>query len=88
MLHSELSVIDPSGKKVLGRVELGYGEMSWAFFPEQPWRPGDYRLAIGSLLEDLAGNRINRPFEVDIFERVEERITTTTVSLPFRIFPR
>jgi hypothetical protein len=66
LLHSELSVIDSSGKKVPGDVELGYGEMSWAFFPEQPWRPGDYRLAIGSLLEDLAGNSLERPFATDV----------------------
>ena len=35
-------------------------------------------------LEDLAGNRIGQAFDIDVFERVTEHITTgTTVSLPF-----
>jgi hypothetical protein len=36
-------------------------------------------------LEDLAGNRIGRPFDVDLFDRVTERITTETTTLPFEI---
>ena len=52
-----------------------------------PGASGDYSLVVGTTLEDLAGNRIGRLFEVDVFERVEERITTTTVSLPFQVLP-
>jgi|GEM_PF-768500 hypothetical protein len=66
LLHSELSVLDSAGKQVPGRVELGYGELSWVFHPAQAWKPGKYRIAVGHLIEDLAGNSIERLFEVDV----------------------
>jgi hypothetical protein len=36
-------------------------------------------------LEDLAGNHIGQPFDLDVFNKVTERIETKTVSLPFRV---
>ena len=85
LLHSELSVETAAGKRVPGRVELGYGELSWFFHPKQPWKPGEYRVAVGQLLEDLAGNRVDRLFEVDVFERIEEQVTRETVTLAFKV---
>jgi hypothetical protein len=34
-------------------------------------------------IEDLAGNNIGKPFDVDLFERVERRMTNASVTLPF-----
>ena len=45
---------------------------------------GDYRLAIDTALEDLAGNSIAKPFEVDIFRPVEQ-IKAHVVELKFSI---
>ena len=39
---------------------------SGSFIPESPWQPGPYRLAIGTDLEDVAGNSVGAPFEVDL----------------------
>ena len=50
--------------------------------------PGDYRLLVDTRLEDLAGNRIGQPFDIDVFERVTGRIPTATVALPFRVQER
>jgi hypothetical protein len=36
-------------------------------------------------VEDLAGNNIGKPFEVDLFEGVERRLSMTTVKLSFEI---
>jgi hypothetical protein len=36
-------------------------------------------------LEDLAGNRIGRPFDVDTMTNPTERITKQSTSLSFRI---
>lgn len=83
-----LEVVDIQGNFVEGSIQVDRNETRWGFTPQQPWRAGDYSLSVDTTLEDLAGNRINRPFEVDVFERVEERITTTTVSLPFQVLPR
>jgi len=85
LLMRLLEVMDPQGNFVEGSIQVDRQETRWRFTPQEPWRAGDYSLSVDTTLEDLAGNRINRPFEVDVFERVEERITTTTVSLPFKV---
>ena len=30
-------------------------ETRWTFTPREPWKPGDYRVAVDTALEDLAG---------------------------------
>jgi hypothetical protein len=42
---------------------------------------------VGTELEDLAGNSIARPFEVDLAGPISQRVMTETVSLPFQIAP-
>lgn len=84
LLHSELSIENAAGKRIPGRVELGYGELSWVFHPKQPWKPGKYRVAVGHLLEDLAGNSVERLFEVDVRDRPEKSVGKT-VYLEFEI---
>ena len=85
LLMRLLEVMDPQGNFVEGSIQIDRDETRWQFTPHGPWKAGDYSLSVDTRLEDLAGNRLNRPFEVDVFERVEERITTTAVSLPFRV---
>ena len=70
---------------VAGSVSLGPGETEWRFQPAQPWKPGDHNLIIDMALEDLAGNRIGRPFDVDTMVNPVERITKSSTSLTFRI---
>ncbi len=70
---------------VKGKVEVAPGETQWRFIPDAPWRPGAYRLTIDTALEDLAGNRVGRAFDVDTFKEVTPTIQTQTVSLPFSI---
>ena len=36
---------------------------------------------------DLAGNKIGQAFDIDVFDKVTERITQTTTSVPFEIRP-
>ena len=85
LLMRLLEVMNPQGNFVEGSIQVDRNETRWRFTPHEPWRAGDYSLSVDTTLEDLAGNRVNRPFEVDVFERVEERITTTTASLPFQV---
>ncbi|MEQ8787220.1 MAG: hypothetical protein RIC55_13020 [Pirellulaceae bacterium] len=66
LLHSEMHVEDASGAVIAGDVQTSDGETCWRFTPRQPWSPGKHRLAVGVVLEDLAGNSIERPFERDI----------------------
>lgn len=51
------------GELVAGQIRIERGETRWSFMPESPWRAGAYRLEIATLLEDVAGNSLERPFE-------------------------
>lgn len=70
---------------VKGSIELGPEEREWRLTPDSPWRASEYRLEVQTALEDLAGNRVGRAFDVDTFEKVTEKIVRDTVSLPFRV---
>jgi hypothetical protein len=53
-----------AGVPVDGVVEVRDGERGWRFTPATAWRQGPYELVALSTLEDPAGNRIGRAFEV------------------------
>ena len=68
-----------------GIVAVSKNETEWRFTPVQPWAAGAYSLVVDNGLEDLAGNKIGQPFDIDVFNNVTERIATTTTTLPFQI---
>lgn len=70
---------------VEGNSALEDHERRWKFTPAERWKAGRYKLAVQSTIEDLAGNNIGKPFEVDLFERVDGRFTNTVVEIPFVI---
>jgi len=88
LLHRLLWVENAAGERVEGEVRVEAGERGWSLRPDTSWRPGEYRLMILSTLEDLAGNGIDKPFEVDVFEQVRERVESKTVSRAFTIRSR
>jgi hypothetical protein len=67
-----------------GRIEVTGGETEWRFTPDLAWPRGAYQLVVDTTLEDLAGNHIGRAFDVDTFEKISEKITRRTVSVPFQ----
>jgi hypothetical protein len=73
------------GRAVPGVVGVAKHETEWRLIPQKPWNAGEYNLVVDTGLEDLAGNRIGQPFDIDVFDRVTEHIATKTVSLPFVI---
>ena len=72
-----LAIRAPSGQIVPGDAHAEKDERGWSFDPEDPWPAGRYDLVALSILEDLAGNQIGRPFEVDTFTKVENPEPTT-----------
>ena len=85
ILERGLWITASDGSEVEGRVEVSAGETQWRFIPEGEWKLGGYNLVADRWLEDLAGNRIGRPFEVDVFNRVEREVQTETVSIAFEV---
>lgn len=84
LLQRMLKVSGPRGE-VAGAIGVEREESEWRFTPQGLWAAGGYTLVVDTSLEDLAGNKIGQPFDIDVFDRVTERITTTTTSLAFEI---
>lgn len=85
-LARRLLVVEGDGVAApTGRAELAGDERQWLFVPDSPWPAGRYRLTVGGALEDLAGNNPGKPFEVDLFENVQKRITNAVFRLSFEI---
>jgi hypothetical protein len=64
-----------------GEITVEREETEWRFVPDSPWSAREYPIVIRTTLEDLAGNHINRPFDVDTFESVTKTVTAETVTL-------
>jgi hypothetical protein len=80
-----IHVTRPSGERVEGKAGVEDHERRWTFVPDNPWKPGPYRLVVQTTIEDLAGNNIGKSFEVDLFEGVQRRITNSVVKLSFEV---
>ncbi|MDG3002386.1 hypothetical protein [Paludisphaera mucosa] len=85
-LFNRLLVVQgPDGRDLPGRAAVTDEERRWSFTPERPWRVGAHQLAIDAALEDLAGNNLRRPFELDVFEPVGRRIEARVIHRPFEV---
>lgn len=80
-----IQVINDSGERMAGKIALEDQERRWIFAPIQPWRRGPYRVVVQTTIEDLAGNNIGKPFDVDLFENVQPRLASSTVKLSFEV---
>ena len=85
LMRRAIGVEDEAGRRVDGDVEVGSWETRWMLTPSQPWAAGVYTLVALSIVEDLAGNKIGRPFEVDVFEQVDETPAGERFTMPFEI---
>lgn len=87
LLRRFIIVEDESGQKIAGDVSVTNHQTRWRFTPQTPWAPGRFNLLLNPALEDLAGNRLDRLFEIDISEprdsseQPEPVVLTFTVSL-------
>jgi hypothetical protein len=85
MLQRVIRVIDAGGNRLRGRISIEAEETRWRFIPDNAWKEGRYQIELDTTLEDLAGNSIGRPFEIDLFHPIERRVLSQTVTLPFVI---
>jgi hypothetical protein len=85
LLARVVTIHDDRGAPIAGHVAIDADETRWRLTPDQSWRPGDYVVSASKDLEDLVGNGIRRPFEVDVFETVQRQPAAETVTVPFRV---
>jgi len=85
LLLRALGVLGPNKKALDGEVKVGPQELTWSFTPADPWTAGQYNILALAMLEDLAGNRIGRAFEVDNFDRTDQSAEPERTLIPFVI---
>ena len=88
LLESALTLVDPRGEAVDGHLSIEANETRWRFTPDAPWLAGAYQLVVDIDLEDLAGNSIGRPFEVDVARETPIRPDANLIRLPVAIRPK
>lgn len=70
-----------------GTITVGAKEMQWRLVPDSAWVAGSYNVHVDTALEDVAGNRVGRPFDVDTFDPITPKLTRKNESISFRVRP-
>lgn len=78
-----LSIVSQQGTKIEGISSLASAGREWRFTPNEPWMAGTHQLEVPDILEDLAGNSVGSPFEVDVFTSVQPPGKSATERLSF-----
>jgi hypothetical protein len=84
LLARAVGVEGSGGRTIEGDITLEAADAQWVFRPRAAWEPGEYRLVALSILEDPAGNRIGRAFEVEM-TRATGAATPDAYRIPFKI---
>jgi len=85
LLERAIAVRTADDKDLAGDVKVGTDEKSWIFTPAAAWRAGGYQLVVLTVLEDPAGNKIGRAFEVLPTDPSESSGDPDLVRVPFTI---
>ncbi|WP_157373379.1 Ig-like domain-containing protein [Algoriphagus terrigena] len=85
LLNEVFKILNKDGQKLLGNWTIGIEEKSIRFTPETPWKKGKYILEIESRLEDLAGNNLNRLFEIDLLNQAQTTAASDFKQLEFEV---
>lgn len=80
-----IAVRRADGSSVEGQPSLSQGEILWSFDPSLAWTAGRYALVTIKTIEDLAGNNIGKPFEVDLFDRVDDDLADEPSRIEFEV---
>ena len=70
---------------VPGRAVIAQNETAWRFTPGAPWHPGTYSISAENLLEDISGNHLDRPFDVDLSTQAPASVGERRLTLPFAV---
>ena len=86
LLSREVRIVGPDEKPVAGDIEIDRHETQWAFTPSSVWQAGSYHVEIGTRLEDVSGNTIWVPFDVDARNDTARQSAQRQVSLPLIVY--
>lgn len=64
LIERAIGLESPDGVRLTGQAVTGAAETTWTFTPGTRWMAGRHQIVALTLLEDPAGNKIGRAFEV------------------------
>jgi hypothetical protein len=70
---------------VTGKITMEEDDTAWRFTPARPWKPGVYAIAVDGILEDIAGNRMGKLFDVDTSDPTQSTVATKSGSIRFEV---
>lgn len=76
--------VSARSRPVHGTDAVGPEERSWTFAPALPWADVPHRLVVDPVLEDVAGNSVQRVFDRDLANAADAPRGAEPVELPFR----
>lgn len=65
LLQRLIHLTDKAGNKLAGEIEIKKHETLWKFTPAEAWKDERHEVHIATILEDVAGNNLLNPFDVD-----------------------
>jgi hypothetical protein len=79
-----LRISDPKGAHVAGAIKLDPRDGACTFTPNDRWTAGVHKLIVPTIIEDLAGNNIGKPFDLDTAEDPRP-LTNEVVKVSFTV---
>jgi hypothetical protein len=84
-LASRAISVVKNGSRVKGEMTLEKNESALRFAPSESWKPGAYTIRIDGVIEDLAGNRPGKLFDVDTADATQSTAATPVSELTFTV---
>lgn len=85
LAEGAMQVVNDERVPVEGKIVVTEMDQSLQFNPVTAWSEGKYSLVVESRLEDLAGNNLNRLFEVDLSKTPTAKAAKESFEKNFRI---
>jgi len=76
------------GSPVSGKISLEENETRFRFDPDGAWAPGRHAIRVDGVIEDLAGNRLGKLFDVDTSDPTQSSSATPRVEIAFDVSAR
>jgi hypothetical protein len=74
-----------NGSPVAGEIALEEKETRLRFTPSATWQSGSYTIRVDGVIEDLAGNRLGKLFDVDTSDATQATSATPVMELTFTV---
>ncbi len=72
-------------ERIVGQTVMQEQEKRLVFAPAARWEKGRYEIAVDGVIEDLAGNKLGRLFDVDTGDPTQAREGLSEMRLPFSL---